>query len=93
MSMDIILGCLTKLNSTQPDTSDDKVKEVLEKAAMALAGWVIRRDVIGGSFFGGRVTDGLSLPELKVLYYVKNILKMNEEVRMLLLKKELIQVE
>ena len=68
MSMDIILGCLTKLKSTQPDTSDDKVKEVLEKAAPILKEWVVKKDVIGGSLFGGKVNNGFQLHELKVLF-------------------------
>ena len=69
MSMDIILGCLTKLKSTQPDTSDDKVKEVLEKAAPILKEWVVKKDVIGGSLFGGQVNKlGSQSLELKVLF-------------------------
>ena len=68
MSMDIILGCLTKLKSTQPERSDDKVKEVLEKAAPALKEWVVKKDVIGGSLFGGLVNNGFQVYELEVLF-------------------------
>lgn len=54
VSMTIILLSLSKLDQSEGDT-ENKVKEVLEKATQKLKDWVIHKDVIGGSLFGGKV--------------------------------------
>ena len=66
MSLTIILLSLSKYVMSVPDADKDKVKEVLEKAAETLKEWIIHRDVIGGSIFGGSVNDGHPEYELEV---------------------------
>ena len=66
MSMTITLSSLSKYVMSVPDANKDKVQEILDKTAQTLRGWIIKRDVIGGSLFGGNVKDGHPMRELEV---------------------------
>ena len=66
MSMTIILLSLSKYVHSVSNANKDKVKEILDKTAHTLREWIIKRDVIGGSLFGGSVKDGHDMRELEV---------------------------
>lgn len=66
MSMTIILSSLSKYSLSLPDANNDKIKETLDKTGETLREWIINKDVIGGSLFGGSVKDGYPMRELEV---------------------------
>lgn len=65
-SLSAILLSLSKFDQS-PDANKDenKVMEVVEKAAQTFKEWIVHKDV-GGSLFGGRVVDGHHMRELEV---------------------------
>lgn len=73
-SMTIILLSLTRLDQYVPDRNK-KITEVLEKAARILQDWIVNKNVIGGSSFGGKVRDGGAMLELEVCTYILCILQ------------------
>ena len=67
MSLTTILLSLSKFDQS-PDANKDKnkVMEVLGKATQTFKEWIVNKDVVGGSIFGGRVGDGHHMRELEV---------------------------
>lgn len=66
MSLTIILSSLSKYVQSVLDADKSKVKEVMDKTAQTLRKWIIKKDVIGGSLFGGSIKDGHPMRELEV---------------------------
>lgn len=68
MSLTIVLLSLSKFEQNSHANKDtNKVMEVLEMAAHAFMEWIVHKDVIGGSQFGGKAADYLC--ELQVCMY------------------------
>ena len=66
-SVTTILLSLSKFNQSPYANKDkEKVMEVLQKAAQNFKEWIVNKDVVGGSLFGGRVGDGYHMRELEV---------------------------
>ena len=64
-SLRAVLLSISKLEQCSQD-ENQKIKEVIEKAAKVLLEWVIHKQVIGGSVFGGSVKNGKPEKELEV---------------------------
>lgn len=70
ISANTILLSMSKFDQSH-DAKKDKngVIGVLEKAAQTFKEWIVNKEVVGGSLFGGRVVDGHPMRELQVQFF------------------------
>ena len=74
LSISLMLSSLCKEDVLVSEKKDPAFKKVFGVCEVALLDWVKNHNVIGGSFFGGRIQNTTilySLDELKVYTYFK----------------------